>query len=169
MMNLKKNIIIPSDIDLIKTVYRLGEENGGRENFSKENPRITSKNYNTNLVNSETFFCDLRNDKLSDVLKKYITLYENQYIINIHYIKYKIGERALPHIDKGYLTYIILLNNDFDGGEFYINDQNINLQIGDLLSYDGNTTHEVKPIKNGTREVLVIFTERLRKEKNSLI
>ena len=51
----------------------------------------------------------------------------------------------------------ICLNKDFEGGEFHINGQTIEMEIGDLLIFPSSFSfhHGVKPIKSGKRLVLV--------------
>ena len=45
-----------NDINLIKQVYRNGEENTGDVETNPYNKRIDKNNYSTELVKSETFF-----------------------------------------------------------------------------------------------------------------
>jgi len=51
------------------------------------------------------------------------------------------------------LSIVGLLNNDFTGGELYINNKNVNLKKGDIIIFPSNFMypHEVKKIKEGER------------------
>ena len=66
----------PEDINLIKNVYKNGEENMGDYEENLFNKRIDKNTYNSKLISSETFFCDTRNKALINVIKKYISLKE---------------------------------------------------------------------------------------------
>jgi predicted 2-oxoglutarate/Fe(II)-dependent dioxygenase YbiX len=161
-----------SDINLIKKVYKNGEENVGDLETNEYNKRYDKNIYNTKVIKSETFFCDTRNKELVNILKKYIILNEKtEYISNIHYINYKIGEEAKEHFDTGpsIRTYIILLNDEFEGGEFYLENNHIDLKIGDMLEFDANLLHSVKPIQKGNREVIVIWILNSQKNKKTII
>jgi hypothetical protein len=95
-----KQTISIEDINRIKQIYRDGEENGIEETDNPFVFRSSSSGYNTELVSSETFFCDLKNKELVDIVKKYIQLNEDtEYLSSIHYIHYKEGEEAKEHTD----------------------------------------------------------------------
>jgi hypothetical protein len=160
-----------NDINLIKQVYRNGEENGGDMETNPFNKRIDKNTYGTELVKSETFFCDTRNKELVDIVKKYININEiTEYIANIHYINYKIGEEAKEHVDTGssIRTYIMLLNDSFEGGQFYLDNTHINLKLGEIIEFDANLLHKVTPIISGNREVLAIWILPSQKNKKTL-
>lgn len=171
-MNYKLINISIEDINVIKDVYRNGEENAGDLETNPYNRRIDKNGYNTNLVKSETFFCDTSNKELVNIVKKYITLNETmEYIANMHYINYKIGEEAKEHIDTGssIRTYIILLNDNFEGGEFYLDNTYIPLKLGEIIEFDANLLHKVTPIISGHREVLAIWVLPSQKNKKTLM
>jgi len=77
MNEIKKNILTDSDIDLIQNCYRNGIENNGDgiNNTFKMNmfSRIT-------CTGKEIFFCDLKNENLLQIVKKYILLEKNEFI-----------------------------------------------------------------------------------------
>lgn len=161
-----------NDINLIKQVYRNGEENTGDIESNPYNKRIDKNNYSSELVKSETFFCDTRNKELVDIVKKYININETtEYISNMHYINYKIGEEAKQHVDTGssIRTYIILLNDNFKGGEFYLDNIHIPLKLGEIIEFDANLLHKVTPIISGNREVIAIWILPSQKNKKTLM
>lgn len=163
-----------SDLELIKSLYRVGIENDNRKSDTTElfSPEILDKSmYNTNIVSSETFFCDMGNKRLLTLLQKYIQLDdESEYISNVHHIRYVVGEGAKPHTDDSISdkSYILLLNDGFEGGEFYLDNKHIKFEKGDLLEFQGYLLHEVKEITRGQREVLVIFSKKKSKVKKTL-
>jgi predicted 2-oxoglutarate/Fe(II)-dependent dioxygenase YbiX len=63
----------------------------------------------------------------------------------------------------------LLLNDEFEGGEFYLDNKPIKFKKGDLLEFDGHLLHEVKEITKGYREVLVIFSKKKLKVKKTLL
>lgn len=167
--------LLDSDLELIKTLYRVGIENDNRKSDTTElfSPEILDKSmYNTNIVSSETFFCDMGNKRLLTLLQKYIQLDdESEYISNVHHIRYVVGEGAKPHRDHSISdkSYILLLNDGFEGGEFYLQGKHVTFEKGDLLEFQGHILHEVKEITKGCREVLVIFSKKKPKVKKTLL
>ena len=162
MLDYKIHKIEFSDIDLILDVYRDGVPNSGHNIDNPNNVRTDMNTYNSFLVNGTTFFCDTNNKKLLDVIEKNLEFEKDVYISNIHYIKYGIGNRAVKHHDlpSSIRTYIFMLADDFKGGEFILENKNIDLKKGDVLEFNGALKHEVKKITEGIREVLVIWTSR---------
>ena len=164
--------ISPVDINRIKEIYRVGEENGIAETDNPFVFRSSSSGYNTNLVSSETFFCDLKNEELVGIIKKYIQIDEDtEYISSIHYIHYREGEEAKEHTDtvSSIRTYIILLSDEFEGGEFYLENKHIPFRLGEMIKFDGTTPHSVKAVKSGNREVLAVWINRIPKHTKSMI
>ena len=163
------------DLELIKTIYRIGVENAGRKSEKERSSSLEildKSEYNTKIVSGETFFCDMSNEKLLNLLHKYIQINdESEYISNVHYIKYSVGEKAKPHTDNSISdkSYILLLNDEFEGGEFYLDNKHIKFEKGDLLEFNGFILHEVKEITEGYREVLVIFSKKKLKLKKTLL
>jgi len=70
--------------------------------------------------------------------------------------EYKDGRWLRRHVDgAGNKTTIILLSNEFVGGDTYINDSVVNLKKGDGVVFDGgHQYHEVTPVTEGTRYAL---------------
>ena len=171
MINYRKCKIPVEDIEMIKLVYEKGEENCGDDPNNEYNKRFIKKNYNSKLVSSKTFFCDLNNTELMDIVKKHIPVAKDEYIANVHYINYRIGEKANPHVDTGasIKTFIILLTNNFEGGEFYLTKKHVPFEMGEIFEFDAKLLHEVKEITEGNREVLVVCLKWNNKNKKSLV
>jgi len=68
---------------------------------------------------------------------------------------------AVSHIDThSHLTINILLEDDFEGGEFYLNHKKYDglREKGDYALYNGTKEyHEVKPITKGRRKSLIVW------------
>ncbi len=92
----------------------------------------------------------------------------------LQFTEYKVGQRYDWHVDQfmGYedtirkISFSILLNDDFEGGEFEIEAgspaksaedriHKINLKKGDGLFFPSYTWHRVRPVTKGTRHSLV--------------
>ena len=70
--------------------------------------------------------------------------------------EYENGRWLRRHRDgAGNKTSIILLSNQFVGGDTYINDRAVTLEKGDGVVFNGgNQYHEIKPVTEGTRYAL---------------
>ena len=70
--------------------------------------------------------------------------------------EYKDGRWLRRHVDSvKNKTSIILLSNEFVGGDTYINDSLVNLEKGDGVVFDGgHQFHEIKSVTEGTRYAL---------------
>ena len=70
--------------------------------------------------------------------------------------EYKDGRWLRRHVDSvKNKTSIILLSNEFVGGDTYINDKVVNLEKGDGVVFDGGYQyHEIKSVTEGTRYAL---------------
>lgn len=83
----------------------------------------------------------------------------------IRYNKYSSNQKMNEHIDHIHslfdgnrrgipiLSLLGLLNNDYDGGNFFLCNEKIDLKMGDLLIFPSNFLypHRVDPILNGIR------------------
>jgi hypothetical protein len=70
--------------------------------------------------------------------------------------EYKDGRWLRKHVDgAGNKTSIILLSDEFVGGDTYIDDGIVNFKKGDGVIFEGGRQyHEVKPVTKGTRYAL---------------
>jgi len=100
------------------------------------------------------------------VFKEYINEKFSKYKIDdfeVHILKYIAGDFFGRHMDKmkteftyGAISNInTRLNDDYTGGDFYLNDLVYNKPIGEIYNYDSDVFHEVKPIINGIRYTLL--------------
>ena len=158
------------DVNLIKNIYK---KKGNVPN-SKNNFNITTEgeNPNRNVLSGKEYICDLNNTELTDILKKYIEFDDKtEYFSSIHYINYSINQEAKSHVDLpySYKTYVIILNEDYEGGEFYIENELIPQKIGYMMEYNGDIKHSVKRIKKGNREVLVVWINKSQKNSKSIL
>ena len=107
----------------------------------------------------DTIVLGFRDD---DVLKHIIetfTFYPFKNIDNMEIVKWPTGSKMTLHRDEGdTFSWIIYLNDDFEGGETVIDGIKIQPKIGRLVLFsNGFYEHEVKEITKGTRYTLIAW------------
>jgi predicted 2-oxoglutarate/Fe(II)-dependent dioxygenase YbiX len=79
----------------------------------------------------------------------------------IHFHKYEVGDYFGKHNDtrdRRLFSIGVLLNDDFTGGDFILNDNFIlNKKIGNSYIFDSSISHEITPIITGIRYALIWF------------
>lgn len=102
--------------------------------------------------------CSLNVDNnLLKLLEKFLPN-DLSYVSDRMYVtKYDTEQKCTPHIDPADITAIILLNNNFDGGELIINKKKVPLEMGDAIIFSDKLVHSVNKITNGTRYALSIW------------
>ncbi len=95
----------------------------------------------------------------------------------IHFHKYKKDDWFDKHNDirdNRFYAVGVLLNDDFDGGDFIMYNQNeqiLNKKVGNTYLFDVRIEHEIKPILNGERYSLLWFLQygHIKLKPNKLI
>lgn len=104
-------------------------------------------------------------------------------VVDASIMKYEKGDFIKRHVDRfvdiesktKYHTNMLyninmILNNEFEGGEFYLNGSPYIQDIGTVYHYRSDQFHEVKPVKSGTRySVLFYIKESYIKRNISVI
>lgn len=100
---------------------------------------------------------DTKNQTLNNWLSDKFS--NNNIVESLYTMEYSKGSFSLKHKDFLRRVTIILLTNDFDGGNFLIEDVDTELNnLGECVILDGHKhIHEVTEITRGIRKVLVIF------------
>lgn len=121
-------------------------------------------------------FKNFQIDDITNIIKQYCSENLNLEVdnVNICVLKYEKGWRFERHRDYGgneftgdYLYNInVLLNNEYEGGEFYLEDKPYIKPVGEIYHYESSKYHEVKQIKDGTR-YSCLFYVRHRDIKNN--
>ena len=123
-----------------------------------------NRTYSVNEKNiSWMRFTDVLIPEISDCINKKVSQSLDGDFINDLYFnvaKYEVGSSIGIHNDGVYTdaqehTLIILLFDQFTGGDFYINDVMIKLKKGDAILFNRDCMHQVKEISDGTRITLV--------------
>ena len=122
-----------------------------------------------NVAETDINFNDILLPAIQKALKDYTSKIAKKRIFSkmseLRLNRYSKGKNMRTHFDhihsifdgenKGIpiLSIVGLLNNNFTGGEFYINGVNIQLKKGDIILFPSNFMypHEVKTIKKGER------------------
>ena len=89
-----------------------------------------------------------------DTPSKTVTVSNNdKFYLNV----YGAGEKCIEHMDSSKYSICIALNDDYEGGEFYVNREPIKLGTGDGIIFSGKTLHNVTEITAGVRWSLCIW------------
>jgi predicted 2-oxoglutarate/Fe(II)-dependent dioxygenase YbiX len=119
-----------------------------------------------------------------DVFDEFFYTYTQQYlmphfgiesddvVIRLQYARYYPGYYLKKHSDqppgrnkthprKRVISASICLRDDYDGGELVLYEGNASiktkLKAGEMIAFPSDTQHEVLPIKEGTRDVIVAW------------
>jgi hypothetical protein len=104
----------------------------------------------------------------NNVVFKNENITNTDYKLEFHVLKYETGQFSYEHKDIYDFTMILLLNDDFEGGDLYVSNLNTNLKKGDLVYFAGSKRHKVDIIRSGKRYVLVSFIT-IPKNKKTMI
>jgi hypothetical protein len=131
-----------------------------------KNECVLSESHKTNWVvwliwgeqPSQKLDRELWNEEIYNIITNELrkTNFPENKILWLQMTEYKDGRWLRRHLDGlQNKTSIILLSNEFIGGNTYINDRPISLEKGDGVIFDGGFQyHEVKPVTDGTRYAL---------------
>jgi hypothetical protein len=116
-------------------------------------------------------------DKLKDFVEKEATIRVRTIKKTIHFHKFTTGDWFGKHNDiRDNRVYAVgvLLNDDFEGGDFKLHDPNkitLNKIVGNTYLFDVRIYHEITPILEGNRYSLLWFlqNEHIKIETNKLI
>ena len=71
--------------------------------------------------------------------------------------QYNKGDKCLPHVDPTKYTICIALNDDFEGGDFYVDNQVVKLKTGDGVIFPGHAKHKLSELSSGSRMSLCVW------------
>lgn len=149
-----------SDSEL-STLYKLVDK-------SLNNPKNPKLGKVDEYSTSSTFFRPKNNKELVEFINS-ITGHETKNINSFFHITYNVGDKLPRHRDRSNpdihenpehsISYSFLLNMCEEGGEFLLDDENIEFnKPGQYIWFDGHDIfHEIKEVKKGKREVLIIW------------
>jgi hypothetical protein len=108
----------------------------------------------------------------NEYISNKIIIYGKEYLglsilkVNLGVIRYLKGNSYPRHIDrneeiefnKDFVYNINLkLNDNYEGGDFFLNDELFHAEVGDLYHYKSTQYHEVKPITKGIRYIGLFY------------
>ena len=107
----------------------------------------------------DTIVLGFRDDDVLKLIIETFTFYPFKNIDNMEIVKWPTGSKMTLHRDEGdTFSWIIYLNDDFEGGETVIDGIKIQPKIGRLVLFsNGFYEHEVKEITKGTRYTLIAW------------
>lgn len=129
---------------------RLERQTPGLVHFNK----FTEDSNETNID-----FYTVENADFNKAIAKALGI-ELQNPITIHRVNYNVGGKALEHRDEKSLhTYVIMLDDNFEGGDFYLRGELTNFRKrGQVAYYMGmDAPHSVSEVTKGSRKVLVVW------------
>ena len=144
------------------------------DNYEWEGNKRMGCNFTDELLNLPTL--KTLTDKivnLSNELKPYKGIIYNE-VSKYSFNRYGDGDFLDWHSDShailngATITYIIQLNNDYDGGEvqYSINDEVVSIEKkqGSIFVFDSNTPHSVNNVINGIRYSLNVWPSKVIKK-----
>jgi hypothetical protein len=110
---------------------------------------------------------------VKDIIQKDLTLLNPDYLVSewISLLIYKPGDFFGTHKDghsyssNNYDTILsagYLLNKDYTGGKFLLENNELNSNIGELFTFSRFVTHEITPVETGTRYSLHFAVNKLK-------
>lgn len=78
-------------------------------------------------------------------------------------------KKSKPHRDSYDFTTVLLLNDEFKGGDLIIEKESADLKIGELVIFDSREMHYVEKLTEGERYTLITFVNTIKKKEKSLI
>jgi hypothetical protein len=147
----------------LKNKYPLLGENGRWDEFDDFRYKFYALEYPNDIDWVIKRMCDYFEKEMN------LHIFHRPNKLNLHH--YTIGDEFGKHIDTG--TPIkewnvgIILNEDFDGGDYLVFDENdnpivIDKKIGNVCIYQSQTPHQVTPITNGERWAIAMFIHKFR-------
>lgn len=171
---LKQSILFTKEecdyIISLKNKYPLLGDNGRWEEFDDFRYKFYTLEYTTDIDWIIKRMCDYFEKEMN------LHIFFRPTKLNMHH--YTIGDEFGKHIDTG--TPIkewnvgIILNEDFEGGDYIIYDENDNLividkKIGNVCIFQSQIPHQVTPITNGERWAIAMFIHKFRMNKGTLL
>jgi hypothetical protein len=154
----------------LKNKYPLQGDNGRWEEFDDFRYKFYTLEYPSDIDWVIKRLCDFFESQMG------LNIFTRPTKLNLHY--YTEGDEFGKHIDTG--TPIkewnvgIILNEDFEGGDYLVFDENdnpivIDKRIGNVCIYQSQIFHQVTPITKGERWAIAMFIHKFRMNPATLL
>lgn len=121
--------------------------------YYKSNKDIVFRETNEFVINYEGIELDVNSDF---ILNKKFNMKYAEYI-RIQKTDINVIPNSTPHTHKTPFNFVIFLNEEFKGGELYINNQTIIPKTGTMVYFSGDEEHYPTPVIYGERYVIACF------------
>lgn len=101
-------------------------------------------------------------------ISKKIKLIQTQ-LIRIQLINNSIKTNEYMHSHTSYWTYLVFLNDNFEGGELVLEDKIITPVKNQMIIFSGKLKHKVNNVVNGNRYTLISFTDKTPSMLNTIL
>lgn len=95
------------------------------------------------------YFDEVKNTALKDLATKYD--------ITAFFVRYKTGTECFKHVDSSMFSAVGFLQKPEKGGELYIEDELIDLDVGDIVLFHGSDSHRANKVLEGNKFSLALF------------
>ena len=154
----------------LKNKYPLLGENGRWEEFDNFRYKFYTLEYASDIDWATERLCDFFESQMG------LNIFVRPTKLNLHY--YTEGDEFGKHIDTGNpikeWNVGIILNEDFEGGDYLVFDENdepivIDKKIGNVCIYQSQTPHQVTTITKGERWAIAMFIHKFRMNPTTLL
>ena len=120
---------------------------------------LFEKNKSNNKQYRNTYIFPMVYEPVLQKLCDTFTMYDFKKIDNMEIVLWPTGSEMKPHYDEGdYLSFIVYLNDDYEGGETVINGITIKPKKGLIVIFsNGFYLHQVNKITNNSRYTLIAW------------
>lgn len=80
-----------------------------------------------------------------------------QYDITAFFVRYKTGTECISHADSSVLSAVGFLQKPDQGGELYIDNELVDLDVGDIVLFHGSDIHRANKVVEGNKFSLALF------------
>jgi hypothetical protein len=154
----------------LKNKYPLLGDNGRWDEFDNFRYKFYTLDYTPDIDWVIDRMCNYFEEQMS------LHIFFRPTALNLHH--FTSGDEFGKHIDTG--TPIkewnvgIILNEDFEGGDYLVFDENdkptaIDKKIGNVCIYQSQTPHQVTPITKGERWTIAMFIHKFRMQPGRLL
>ena len=143
MVQIYHNYLSKDDCDWIISYYN----NNKNDIFRETNEYVT--NYEGIEIGDDTNF--ILNKKFDMKLVEYLRIQKTD--INVI-------PNLVPHTHQTPFNFVIFLNENFNGGDLFIDNKYIRPKMGTMIYFTGDEEHYPTPVSKGERYVIACFLSK---------